>query len=105
MITFFVHKFNDIDHMSPIVYEIAKDLNKKVQILCLNMSYDIYKDYRLNYLSKKKILTRFWKLGHIKESLQNFFQSYLTIAKSILLISQIMIQFFFLPIVEKIQRC
>ena len=54
MITFFVHKFNDIDHMSPIVYEIAKDLNKKVQILCLNMSYDIYKDYRLNYLSKKK---------------------------------------------------
>ena len=52
MIIFFIHKFNDVDHMAPIVYKIAKDSKEKLQVLCLNPHYDIYNDFRLKYLKK-----------------------------------------------------
>jgi len=52
MIFFFVHRFNDIDHFTPVVYRMAKDTREKIMVLCLNPSYDIENDFRLNFLKK-----------------------------------------------------
>ena len=50
MIIFFIHRFNDIDHLAPIVYKISKDTNIIIHVLCLSPFYDISNDYRLNFL-------------------------------------------------------
>lgn len=53
MIIFFINKFNDIDHMAPIVYRMAKDTKEKLAVLSLNPLYDISNDFRLRYLKDK----------------------------------------------------
>lgn len=53
MIIFFINKFNDIDHMVPIVYRMAKDTKEKLVVLSLNPLYDISNDFRLNYLKDR----------------------------------------------------
>lgn len=53
MIIFFINRFNDIDHMVPIVYRMAKDTNEEILILSLNPLYDISDDFRLNYLKDR----------------------------------------------------
>ncbi len=50
MIIFFINRFNDIDHMVPIVYRMAKDTKEEILVLSLNPLYDILSDFRLNYL-------------------------------------------------------
>ncbi len=50
MIVFFINRFNDVDHIVPVVYRIAKDTNKKLLILSLNPNLDIYSDFRLKFL-------------------------------------------------------
>jgi hypothetical protein len=50
LIFFFIHRFNDIDHITPIIYRISKDTNYKIKVWCLNPFYDISKDYRLVFL-------------------------------------------------------
>lgn len=50
MILFFVNKFNDIDHVVPIVYRMAKDTQEKLIVLSLNPLSDIANDFRLNFL-------------------------------------------------------
>ena len=50
MIYFFIRRYNDIDHIVPIVYRFVKDGNKNLIILCLHLDYDIKNDWRLNYL-------------------------------------------------------
>ena len=57
MLIFFIHKFNDIDHMVPIIYKIANDTNEKIAIFSMNPFYDIYNDYRLQFLLKKYDVT------------------------------------------------
>ena len=49
MYLFFVRAFNDIDHITPIVWKMSKD-NFPVAVYCLNPEYDIQSDYRLNFL-------------------------------------------------------
>lgn len=53
MLVFFVQKFNDIDHFTPVIYRIAKDTNKSIAVLCLNPFYDISNDFRLTFLKQK----------------------------------------------------
>ncbi len=53
MIFFFIHRFNDIDHLVPIIYRLAKDGNYNILVLSLNPYYDISNDFRLNYLKDK----------------------------------------------------
>lgn len=48
---FFVRAFNDIDHMTPIVWKMAQN-NHPVAVYCINAEYDIQNDYRLNFLKK-----------------------------------------------------
>lgn len=49
MYLFFVRAFNDIDHITPIVWKMNRD-NYPVAVYCINPEYDIQNDYRLNFL-------------------------------------------------------
>ena len=53
MIIFFINRFNDIDHVVPIVYRMAKDTQEELLVLSLNPLYDISTDFRLNYLKDR----------------------------------------------------
>ncbi|MDJ0887829.1 MAG: hypothetical protein QNI89_11030 [Desulfobacterales bacterium] len=49
MILFFVRAFNDIDHMTPVVWQMHRNRHQTT-VLCLNPEYDIDHDYRLLFL-------------------------------------------------------
>jgi hypothetical protein len=51
MYLFFVRAFNDIDHMTPVVWKMSRD-NYPVAVYCLSPDYDIDNDYRLNFLKE-----------------------------------------------------
>jgi hypothetical protein len=51
MYLFFVRAFNDIDHMTPVVWKMSRD-NYPVAVYCINPEYDIENDYRLNFLKE-----------------------------------------------------
>jgi len=49
MYLFFVREFNDIDHITPIVWKMKQD-DYPVAVYCLNPEYDLHRDYRLRFL-------------------------------------------------------
>ena len=49
MYLFFVRAFNDIDHITPIVWKMKQD-DYPVAVYCLDPEYDVDNDYRLNFL-------------------------------------------------------
>jgi hypothetical protein len=49
MYLFFVREFNDIDHITPIVWKMKQD-HYPVAVYCLNPKYDLHRDYRLRFL-------------------------------------------------------
>lgn len=52
MYLFFIRHFNDIDHITPIVWKLIKD-NYPVAVYCMNPLYDIRNDYRLQFLKNQ----------------------------------------------------
>ncbi len=58
MYLFFVREFNDIDHITPIVWKMGQD-NYPVAVYCLNPQYDLQSDYRLQFLKKQGIKVNF----------------------------------------------
>jgi len=54
MYLFFIRHFNDIDHMTPIVWKMKKD-NYPVAVYCINPKYDIEGDYRLRFLRESGV--------------------------------------------------
>jgi len=54
MYLFFVREFNDIDHITPIVWKMRRD-NYPVAVYCLNPEYDLHCDYRLRFLRKQGV--------------------------------------------------
>ena len=54
MYLFWVRHFNDIDHLTPIVWKMHKE-NYPVAVYCLNPEYDISADYRLVFLRNQGI--------------------------------------------------
>jgi hypothetical protein len=48
---FFVRDFNDIDHITPVVWKMKRG-NYPVTVFCINPEYDIQSDYRLNFLKE-----------------------------------------------------
>jgi len=48
---FFVRDFNDIDHITPVIWKMKRG-NYPVAVYCLNPEYDIQSDYRLNFLKE-----------------------------------------------------
>ena len=55
MYLFCVRHFNDVDHITPIVWKM-KQGNYSVAVYCINPRYDIDNDYRLNFLKKKGVI-------------------------------------------------
>ena len=58
MYLFFVRAFNDIDHITPIVWKMSMD-KYPVSVYCLDPQYDIYNDYRLNFLKEQGVTVDF----------------------------------------------
>jgi len=58
MYLFFVREFNDIDHITPIVWRMGQD-NYPVAVYCLNPQYDLQGDYRLSFLKKHGIPVKY----------------------------------------------
>ena len=54
MYLFFIRHFNDIDHITPIVWKMSQD-SLPVTVYCMNPAYDIQSDYRLNFLKENGI--------------------------------------------------
>ena len=52
MTIFFINRFNDIDHMAPVIYKMAKQRNHKILVLSLNPNLDIFADYRLRFINE-----------------------------------------------------
>jgi len=52
MILFFIRSFNDIDHLAPIVYRLAKE-EETVRMLCQDPEYNITNDFRLKHLTSQ----------------------------------------------------
>jgi len=55
MYLFFIRHFNDIDHISPVVWKMKQD-NRPVAVYCINPKYDIQHDYRLTFLKEQGII-------------------------------------------------
>ena len=51
MYLFFVRAFNDIDHITPIVWKMNRD-GFPVSVYCTNPEYEIQNDYRLSFLKQ-----------------------------------------------------
>jgi len=49
MYLFFIRAFNDVDHLTPIVWKMSRD-DYPVAVYCMNPEYDIQNDYRLDFL-------------------------------------------------------
>ena len=54
MYLFFTRHFNDIDHITPIVWKLKKN-NYPVAVYCMNPQYDIRNDYRLQFLKNEGV--------------------------------------------------
>ena len=55
MYLFCVRHFNDIDHITPIVWKMKQD-NYPVAVYCINPKYDIQHDYRLKFLKEQGVI-------------------------------------------------
>ena len=54
MYLFCVRHFNDVDHITPIVWKMNQD-NYAVAVYCINPRYDIENDYRLKFLKEQGV--------------------------------------------------
>jgi len=52
MVIFFIREFNDVDHIVPVVYKMAKAGSEHIEVLCQNPFFDIYGDFRLRLLKE-----------------------------------------------------
>ena len=58
MYLFFIREFNDIDHITPIVWKMNRD-NYSVTVYCLNPEYDLNSDYRLRFLKQQGLKVQY----------------------------------------------
>ena len=58
MYLFFVRHFNDIDHMTPVVWKMKKE-NYPVAVYSMNPRYDIDSDYRLRFLKSQGVTVNY----------------------------------------------
>jgi len=76
MYLFLVRHFNDIDHITPIVWKLKKD-GHAVAVYCMNSRYDIGKDYRLNFLKNLGVAVDYLHdaFAHPRSRFHDFIQS------------------------------
>lgn len=58
MYLFLVRHFNDIDHITPVVWRMKND-GLPVSVYCINPRYDIGNDYRLSFLKDQGVAVDF----------------------------------------------
>ncbi len=66
MYLFFVRHFNDIDHLTPVVWKLQKD-NYPVAVFCMNLRYDIQQDYRLRFLKDQGVIVDYLYDAFVKK--------------------------------------
>ena len=54
MYLFFVRHFNDIDHLTPVVWKMNAD-NRPVAVYGMNPRFDYRSDYRLQFLKDQGV--------------------------------------------------
>lgn len=54
MYVFFIREFNDIDHMTPVIWKMAQ-ANYPVAVYSFNPEYDLKRDYRIAFLRRNGI--------------------------------------------------
>ncbi|MGB9499239.1 MAG: hypothetical protein ACKVE4_05695 [Dissulfuribacterales bacterium] len=86
MYLFFIRAFNDVDHLTPIVWKMSRD-NYPVVVYCINPEYDIENDYRIDFLrglgvKVDSIYNNFDRhLGILHRVMRSFFQRAYAIQK------------------------
>ena len=55
MYLFFIRHFNDIDHITPVVWKMKQE-NRPAAVYCINPKYDIQNDYRLTFLKMQGVV-------------------------------------------------
>ena len=73
---FFIREYNDIDHLTPLIYKISK-VYSQIDILVINSNLEknYLNDYRIQFLQKKKIkIIQLTDLLKIPKSIQSLFQ-------------------------------
>ena len=55
MYLFFIRHFNDIDHITPVVWKMKQE-NRPAAVYCINPKYDIHNDYRLTFLKVQGVV-------------------------------------------------
>jgi hypothetical protein len=58
MYLFFVRHFNDIDHITPVVWKMKQD-DYPVAVYCMNPRYDVGSDYRLRFLKSQGVTVNY----------------------------------------------
>ena len=91
MIIFFIRRYNDIDHLVPIIHKIALKNSNSFLVLCLNPHLQIKDDYRLRFLKDKYSVTIDYLYGFHTPGIKTKFISYLVINKNITYRSSFMV--------------
>ncbi|MBJ13430.1 MAG: hypothetical protein CMG62_10215 [Candidatus Marinimicrobia bacterium] len=77
MYIFFVRRYNDIDHLAPIIYKIAKETNNSIEVYSLDLTLDIQNDFRLKYLKNDFEISSSYLFLSNPNNLKNYFIIYL----------------------------
>jgi hypothetical protein len=54
MYLFFIREFNDIDHITPVVWKMKRN-RYPIAVYCLNPEYNLLKDYRIQFLRQQGV--------------------------------------------------
>ncbi len=110
MYLFFIRHFNDIDHMTPIIWKMARN-NYPVSVYCTEPARDIKNDYRLKFLKMNGVKIDYI-FNHFAQGLglrhwihRFFFLKLLALHRSILSNKKIQGFHFIDKFNERIQKC
>ncbi len=75
---FFIQLEPDIDHSTPLAYQLNKAEPGSVTILCVNAMYDVYTDYRLQFLKENGVSIKYLHHISILRHLEFFISNFIT---------------------------
>lgn len=76
MIIFFFHRYNDLDHIAPLVYKMAQNNSNQTAILSLNPNYDIENDLRLNFLKHNNVMVDYIYSFYCNKLVRFYFKNF-----------------------------
>jgi hypothetical protein len=82
-VIFFINRYNDIDHMSPIIYKLSMEDKYDINVLSINPNIEIFSDFRLKFLAdNKKVKLDYFYTFNKNISLTYIFGSLICINKA-----------------------